>query len=944
MNINNLNTLNTDILTNLNLLNVDSLSATTLFAADASFTNLYGGFFSTSTVSNSAFNTLIGINTTTTIQAQLDALAGNTGIVGEQGATGVTGPTGINGYDGVTGPTGPTGPTGYTGIRGPTGPTGPTGLQGLMGVRGFTGNTGFTGITGFTGYTGPQGPQGPAGQNGAGADGFWINAYSLFDQTMINSNDIMAMTCSEYTGLGIDISNNSRILFSTAGVYNVQFSAQAVKTDAGDDSIYVWFRRNGVDVPDSNTVVNINGNNETHLLSWNFIFDLSGGDYIEIMWKSADTDLFLQATTGVSGMPDIPSVIITAQNVAYVSSGATGPVGPQGSQGQGFTWLGEYNNATVYAPYSVVSYLGSSYVSILTSNGNIPTNTTYWNPMVKSFNWRGAYNAVTAYTINDTISYNGSSYVCILASTGNVPTNTIYWNIIAQQGLQGVQGVQGPQGPQGPQGSKGDKGDKGDDGADGNSDAATAAATAAAVSAGVAATAAGVASSAATAAAASAAASAAGVAALEPRVEILELKTQLQTGTLTATSFSGVVNVTNGVQNIISLDSGGDNYFTGDVRIYQTGDNTAQITLNDSGLLQCKNLAVAEATDFNDIEVSGTATIQVGQITNYNPIRFCNGVDTTAAASINYSQNPVNPTFLDNIGTMTLLAGTINLGSSTTNINVVGSIFDACNNELATLVDVQANSNTFSTTQTFSGALLANNIRGVNAGDNITLYGTATSGLFQFLPNPSFSGSFSLCENTNGVMNIGVSSTGAINIATGASSTSVVSIGRAAGVNDVNIGAWTFNGNNLDFPANFTTPTAGQLGYYQSATGTTNQNLTTNTWLSIATISLGRGVWSVIGTMNMNKEAVGATSTTITEIILGLENTAGTTDATNYYAAQYDAMTVNHNRLFAGTNVRVFTLTSGTTTIYLNIKSIFSIGTGVNMRVTDCKIEAVRIA
>jgi hypothetical protein len=306
----------------------------------------------------------------------------------------------------------------------------------------------------------------------------------------------------------------------------------------------------------------------------------------------------------------------------------------------------------------------------LTATNFLPTNTTYWNVMVSSFNWRGTYNPASSYLLDDTIFYNGSSYVCILASTGNVPTNTTYWNIIAQQGSQGVQGVQGPAGAQGAQGAKGDKGDKGDDGADGNADAATAAAAAAAVSAGIAATAAGVASSAATAAAASAAASAAGVAALEPRVEILELKTQLQSGTLTATSFSNQVNITNGVQTIVSLDAGGDNYFTGDVRIYQTGDNTAQITLNDTGLLQCKNLAVAEATDFNDIEVSGTATIQTAQITNYNPIRFCNGVDTTAAASITYSQNPVNPSFQDNIGTMNLLAGTLNMGTLTPVINI----------------------------------------------------------------------------------------------------------------------------------------------------------------------------------------------------------------------------------------------------------------------------------
>ena len=48
------------------------------------------------------------------------------------------------------------------------------------------------------------------------------------------------------------------------------------------------------------------------------------------------------------------------------------------------------------------------------------------------FTWKGAYNASTAYAVDDIVSNDGSSYVCILASTGNLPTNTTYWNKMAQ--------------------------------------------------------------------------------------------------------------------------------------------------------------------------------------------------------------------------------------------------------------------------------------------------------------------------------------------------------------------------------------------------------------------------------------------------------------------------------------------------------------------------------
>lgn len=50
------------------------------------------------------------------------------------------------------------------------------------------------------------------------------------------------------------------------------------------------------------------------------------------------------------------------------------------------------------------------------------------------FVWQGAYSGATAYVADDVVSYNGSSYICILASTGNLPTNTTYWNLMAQTG------------------------------------------------------------------------------------------------------------------------------------------------------------------------------------------------------------------------------------------------------------------------------------------------------------------------------------------------------------------------------------------------------------------------------------------------------------------------------------------------------------------------------
>ena len=50
------------------------------------------------------------------------------------------------------------------------------------------------------------------------------------------------------------------------------------------------------------------------------------------------------------------------------------------------------------------------------------------------FNWKGAYASGTAYVVDDVVEYNGSSYICILASTGNLPTDATYWETMAEGG------------------------------------------------------------------------------------------------------------------------------------------------------------------------------------------------------------------------------------------------------------------------------------------------------------------------------------------------------------------------------------------------------------------------------------------------------------------------------------------------------------------------------
>ena len=67
--------------------------------------------------------------------------------------------------------------------------------------------------------------------------------------------------------------------------------------------------------------------------------------------------------------------------------------------------------------------------------------------------WKGLWNETTEYQINDMISYNGSSYISLSINLNSIPENNLaVWHVIAAAGKQGPVGPSGPQGPRGLQG------------------------------------------------------------------------------------------------------------------------------------------------------------------------------------------------------------------------------------------------------------------------------------------------------------------------------------------------------------------------------------------------------------------------------------------------------------------------------------------------------------
>ena len=122
---------------------------------------------------------------------------------------------------------------------------------------------------------------------------------------------------------GITLSNNSRLNVKNAGLYNLQFSIQLKNTTNDGQDVDIWFRKNGTNIPNSNSRFHPpqrkSSGDPSHIIAaLNFFVDMAANDYIEIVWRTANTDVSIEAFgAGTSPTrPAVPSVIATMSFVS----------------------------------------------------------------------------------------------------------------------------------------------------------------------------------------------------------------------------------------------------------------------------------------------------------------------------------------------------------------------------------------------------------------------------------------------------------------------------------------------------------------------------------------------------------------------------------------------------------------------------------------------------
>lgn len=114
---------------------------------------------------------------------------------------------------------------------------------------------------------------------------------------------------------GISMVNDTQVTFANTGIYNLQFSFQFQNNDVQEHDVSVWLRKNGADVSGSTgfvAVVSSHGGTPGHMIvSWNYLLDVVGGDYYEMMWSATDTLVTMEFYPAGTPPPSAASAIIT---------------------------------------------------------------------------------------------------------------------------------------------------------------------------------------------------------------------------------------------------------------------------------------------------------------------------------------------------------------------------------------------------------------------------------------------------------------------------------------------------------------------------------------------------------------------------------------------------------------------------------------------------------
>ena len=143
---------------------------------------------------------------------------------------------------------------------------------------------------------------------------FYGSFIKTTDQTPAAINTAYAITWDSATianGVSIDGGTPSRIVVANAGLYKFSASFQLTSSSASVKNVWLWFRKNGVDVPSSAMITSLDSATAIRTPSRSLFFSMAAGDYIELMFASDSTAMTVDNIASTAFAPAAPAAILT---------------------------------------------------------------------------------------------------------------------------------------------------------------------------------------------------------------------------------------------------------------------------------------------------------------------------------------------------------------------------------------------------------------------------------------------------------------------------------------------------------------------------------------------------------------------------------------------------------------------------------------------------------
>jgi hypothetical protein len=158
-----------------------------------------------------------------------------------------------------------------------------------------------------------------------GNPGYWGSFWDETSQVAALANTAYAIKLRQIdtASRGTKIISDTRLTIDHPGIYSITFSIQFSNTDNSIHDINVWFRKNGVDVPASNSRFSIiarHGSVDGNVIGCvNFVLGVTTNDYLELIWATSNVAAYIHAEaaqTSPFAHPSVPGIICTVIQAA----------------------------------------------------------------------------------------------------------------------------------------------------------------------------------------------------------------------------------------------------------------------------------------------------------------------------------------------------------------------------------------------------------------------------------------------------------------------------------------------------------------------------------------------------------------------------------------------------------------------------------------------------